>query len=329
MKNSKIILRKVIIYAIAACCIAWVVSGVNFEELFSHIHRMNPWWILSAVILDVFTTVLHGIRWRFLLQPLARLSLLRTVQAIYTGLFTNEILPVKAGEFVRGYLISRWVKVAFASVLPSIITERVFDGFILVIGFGLSTFFVTLPQAVVTAAGIMAAVLLFALFLFAVIGFKRRKFSGTIQSASTKKRGIVQHIAAFSSQFAGGLRLIKTSARLLTVLGASVLYLFTQVLAYWSVMKAYGIHFPIWVPAVTLIIVRLGTALPNAPANIGPFQFFCVLALTMFGVEKTTATGFAIVLWLVFSIPIFLLGSFAFLKSGLTWAEIHASSSNQ
>jgi hypothetical protein len=46
------------------------------------------------------------------------------------------------------------------------------------------------------------------------------------------------------------------------------------------------------------LFVRLGTAIPNPPANIGTFQFFCVLALSFFGVEKTVAAGFSIVYFL-------------------------------
>jgi hypothetical protein len=42
-----------------------------------------------------------------------------------------------------------------------------------------------------------------------------------------------------------------------------------------------------------ILIVRLGTMIPNAPANVGSFQFFTFLALGSFGVEKTVAAGFS------------------------------------
>ena len=41
-----------------------------------------------------------------------------------------------------------------------------------------------------------------------------------------------------------------------------------------------------------MLTVRLGTIIPNAPANVGGFQFFVVLALGLFAVSKTTAAGF-------------------------------------
>jgi uncharacterized protein (TIRG00374 family) len=314
--------KKIAVYIIAAGCIVWVLKGVRLNEMLSHMRGMNPWWIAGAVALDVITTVLHGIRWRFLLRSITSTRLLRTVQAIYTGLFANEILPVKAGEFVRGYLISRWANVSFASILPSMIAERVLDGSLLVLGLGLSASLLAIPREIKTAAVVFGAALLIVVLLLIVLAYRGKRSSGSVSGASLEKRGFTQHIAAFGGQFIAGLRLIKSSTRLSVLAGISVLYFSTQVLAYWLIMKAYGIHFSIGVPTVVLIIVRLGTAVPNAPANIGPYQFFCVLALMMFGVDKTTATGFAVALWLIFSIPILILGLAAFLGSGLSLSDL-------
>jgi hypothetical protein len=40
------------------------------------------------------------------------------------------------------------------------------------------------------------------------------------------------------------------------------------------------------VGAVVYLIVRLGTAVPNAPANVGTYQFFTVAGLTHFSVRR-------------------------------------------
>ena len=39
-------------------------------------------------------------------------------------------------------------------------------------------------------------------------------------------------------------------------------------------MLACGIDLSLGAAAIVLLIVRLGTAIPNAPANVGSFQFF-------------------------------------------------------
>ncbi|NIM19888.1 MAG: flippase-like domain-containing protein [Candidatus Latescibacteria bacterium] len=322
MRFPKRFFKKIVVYVIAAGCLAWVMSGVRFDELLLHMRSMHLWWVPAALIIDVLCIVSHGFRWKLLVQPVGSVALLRTIQAIYTGLFTNLILPLKPGEFVRGYLLSRWMDLPFASILPSMIAERIFDGSLLVLGIGLCTFFVSLPQKIVNAGVIVGAVILLVIGLIVLSAFADKKYSTTHTTDDVGIRKPIRRIKEFLSQFSSGMRSVWTSVRLLPVLAASMLYVFFQVLSYWMIMKAYGLHVSLWVPAVVLIIVRLGTAVPGAPANIGSYQFFCVIALTLFGIEKTMATGLAILLSLVFTIPILILGFLAFLKSGLTVSEL-------
>jgi hypothetical protein len=83
----------------------------------------------------------------------------------------------------------------------------------------------------------------------------------------------------------------------------SLAFLMAQMLAFWLVLRGYGLNVSIWTSATVLMIVHLGTAVPNAPANVGTYQFFCVLALTLFGVEKTAATAFSVIAFVILTIP--------------------------
>jgi uncharacterized membrane protein YbhN (UPF0104 family) len=91
-----------------------------------------------------------------------------------------------------------------------------------------------------------------------------------------------------------------------------------QILALWFIMLACQIRLPLWTSAVALLILRLGTTMPNAPANVGSFQFFSVLALRLFGVEKTVAVGFSIVYFISLTIPLWILGLLAIAGTGLS-----------
>ncbi|HYL62369.1 MAG TPA: hypothetical protein VE077_07080, partial [Candidatus Methylomirabilis sp.] len=60
-------------------------------------------------------------------------------------------------------------------------------------------------------------------------------------------------------------------------------------------------------------------SLPNAPANVGSYQFFCVLGLSIFSSwDKTTVTGFSIFAYLMLTLPILFIGFYAMMRSGLS-----------
>lgn len=321
MRFDRHVLKKTAVYLVATGCLVWVLRGVRLDDLVRDMRGLRLWWIAVALILDVVATVCHGLRWRLLLRPLGRVSLWRSLQAVYAGLFTNELLPMRAGELVRGYLMSRWIDRAFAVVLPSMITERFFDGMVLILGLGFAGPFVSLPDGIEVTSLIIAMVALFTLVAVGALALKDR--SVVIQSGAVDGwRRMATGTLEFVSRVFDGIRIVWTSKYLPPAVGLTVLYLSVQVLSFWMVMAGYGLHLSPWAPVVVLIFVRLGTAVPNAPANIGPYQFFCVVGLTLFGVDKTSAAGFAVVMWAAFGIPIWIIGFLAFAKSGLSLASV-------
>jgi hypothetical protein len=83
-------------------------------------------------------------------------------------------------------------------------------------------------------------------------------------------------------------------------------------------MRGCGLRLGFWAGVATLLIVHLGTALPNAPANLGTYQLSCAAGLMLFGIDKTTAAGLSVVVFVVLTIPLWMLGALAFGQSGLT-----------
>ena len=87
-------------------------------------------------------------------------------------------------------------------------------------------------------------------------------------------------------------------------------------------MLGYGLRLSLWIGVAVFVIVSLGTAIPNTPANIGSYQFFAVLGLTLFGVDKTSATGFSLVVFTLLTLPLLAIGFLALSRSGMSLAAI-------
>jgi len=118
------------------------------------------------------------------------------------------------------------------------------------------------------------------------------------------------------------LHAIGTSPSFYAAVLTSMAMPFCQVLGLWAVMRGYGLHLPLLAAAVVLLIINLGVSLPNAPANIGSYQAFCVLGLRIFNVDGDTATALSFFAFLALTIPLAFLGFAALLRSGMSFGAM-------
>ena len=281
------------------------------------------WWLVAlAVIFDILSYVVQGLRWQQLLHTAGTITTLRTTQAVYAGLFVNEILPMRIGELVRTYLVSRWLSVKFIAIIPSVAIERFFDALWLAAGIIITALFVQLPKDfrdAVNTLGI-ALVILVALFLYLLVF--RSKNGNTAKEISVTGWHPLRRLHYYLSTIANGIRDIGASRLFyFSLIGSGVMLIF-QIIAFWLVMEAYGLNLSVWAGSAVLLLLHLGTVIPNAPSNIGTYQFFCVVGLTYFGIDKTIATGFSVVVFIILTIPLWAIGLFAIGRSGMTVKEM-------
>src|SRR5258706_2754167 len=133
-------------YTLSAASLIWVFHGFNLQQTLADFATLDWRYVSIAVIFDLSIYLIHAWRWNILLRPVARPSFWRSVQAIYIGLYANEILPLRTGEVIRCYLMSHWNDVPISVALSSIAIERVLDGIWLVIGLMIAASRIELPQ---------------------------------------------------------------------------------------------------------------------------------------------------------------------------------------
>ncbi len=309
-------------YLLAFLCLFLVFYDARIGVIIEQMGAIRWRWMLAAVILEICVYILEGLQWQLLLKPQGRITWYKAMQAIYVGLFANEILPLRAGEVARAYLVSRWLKSSFVAILPSIMLQRFMDGIWLIIALGITAILVDLPKNLVQAADIFGVALLGATILLVFLIFRREK---KLERGSVETRyhwKLLQYFASVIQRIAAGIRTIGTSGSFYAAFGVAFFVLFFQVLSFWLMMLAYGITVSVWVGAAVLFIVLLGTAIPNAPANLGTFQFFAVLGLSLFEVDKTTATGFSVISFSLITALFLILGFFAVSMSGIHFKQI-------
>lgn len=306
-------------YGLATICLVWVLHDFHIVQELKNLANVSWQWVLIGMGCDVLSYIMQALRWKFLLAPFGKVRIRRSIRAVFAGLFANLVFPLRPGEVLRSYLLANSEEIGIGRVLGSVGVERFLD--LVIATAALSTLSLAsgdFPREERRAADILAYVTLFLLFLVGLLILY-------IEIKISKNKPVDGKKAHLPGKFMAvltDLHAIGTSPSFYVAVLTSMAIPLFQVLGLWAVMRAYGLPLTLLAGAVVLLIINLGVSLPNAPANVGSYQFFCVLGLSIFNVEKTRATGFSIFAFLALTIPLALLGFFALLRSGMSFGSM-------
>jgi uncharacterized protein (TIRG00374 family) len=303
-------------YVLSLGCLVWVLHNYKLGNLLPELRQLEWKWVALGVALDLSVYLSHAWRWVLLYRPVDRLPFWRTVQAIYIGLFANEVLPLRVGELIRGYLVAHWNDQLLSVVFASIGIERLIDGFWMILSFIVAVQHLKgIPGWLADTVRLIEGVVIGGTALLAYVMIHKTHAHAMVKES--RWAAALRHVVE-------GLHTMGNWRTLARVMPVSFLYLVLQIFSYWALMKAFELDLSLWDATAVLAIVRLGTVVPNAPGNIGLINAACVIALyDVFGVERNDATTFSFVLFLALTVPLLVGGAIATALTGLNLGEIH------
>ena len=301
-------------YGLALVCLIWVLRNFHLTQFLHEIANVSWKWVVLGMGCDVLSYAIQALRWKFLLAPFGKVRLSRSIRAVYSGLFANLVFPLRPGEVLRSYLLSNSEEIGIGRVLGSVGVERFVDLVIATAALAMVSLYINLPRQDQRVADTLAYVTLCLLFLVGLLILYIEVRLSLNPAASGKKTHLPGKFMAVLTD----LHAIGTSPSFYAAVLTSVLMPFFQVLGMWAMMRSYHLPLSLLAAVVVLLIVNLGVSLPNAPANVGSYQFFCVLGLSVFDVEKNSAAGFSFFAWVALTLPLALLGFGALLRSGMS-----------
>ncbi len=151
---------------ISAAFVVIAFRGQDFGEIGRSLGKVNLLWLVPALAIYFVGVWFRSVRWAILLRSLApEVSGKSLFSTVVVGYMANNVLPLRTGELVRSYLVSKEHNVRKTSVLATIAVERIFDGFTM-LGFMLvATAFVSF-----TSELRHLAIFAFAIFTVLLIG---------------------------------------------------------------------------------------------------------------------------------------------------------------
>jgi uncharacterized protein (TIRG00374 family) len=301
--------------------------NVPLADLGAALAHFDWRWLLAGFAVSLLLMVFRAWRWQLELLPLEQIGVGRLWVVCSVAYMAINLLPVRLGEFVRPWLLSRRSRVSFSNVVGTLVVEKTMDSFAIVFYILVGLLTATDLPLWVRRGAIFPAVAAAALaVVVALVWWKGEPFVD---------RYVVRHLP---QRFGGGLkrvtraiidgmRILPNGRLLAAVFVVSLALWFLPILSSWVIIKAFGFAVPFDAALIVFIFIGFGTALPNAPGMIGTFQYACVLALGLFGVSQADALAYGLVLNALQLVSLVVQGVLALPLAGVTLADFRTARS--
>jgi uncharacterized protein (TIRG00374 family) len=322
--------------AITVATLALALRDVSFRDVARDMGRASPWWLLGLGVPGQVAGVwIRARRWRHLtdaLQPIPQGPLFR---ATAVGLMGNNVLPLRAGEVLRAWVLARESGAPLAGVFGTVVLERVIDSICFVglafavIAFGVARHGGPLAAAAGPLAAMAGAPLLAVLVLRVAPEASVRLFerlAGPVLPASTTASA-----AGLLRRFAEGLGSLRGGAHLFWIAWHSVLlWGVSQMIPFLAGILALhldlgGLGASLTAAYTTMIVVGIAVSIPSAPGFFGPYHLACREALSRFGVPDAEALALGTLVHAVYWVTVTGLGLAVLHRRGASLASLEAA----
>ena len=320
-------LRTVVIVLLSIGLLAIFLRGAHLDIVWAEIKLANTWLVTLSAAVTVMTMVLRALRWQYLLEPIGHARFASAFKTTTIGFAASAVLPARAGEVIRPYLLARQEGLSATATFATIIIERVLDAvtcvmllasFVLFFDPGMdradSRLYGLVEIGGITV-GALALLVLFGMFVAARDPAAAGRWAYKLEHLLPGK--LMHKLAAALLRFAEGLAVVRTPRRLALALFLSFPLWLSIGLGIWAVTRAFGIEMPFSGSFLLIALLVVGVSVPT-PGGVGGFEAAVQIGLTSFyGVPNDRAVGAALVLHAVSLAPTIVLGFLFVIQDGL------------
>jgi glycosyltransferase 2 family protein len=282
---------------------------VDLDRFTEGLRQVDPIALILALLGIAAGMVLRAIRWRSLFPPFARPPLAAVLRAVLVGYLFDSVLLMRSGEAARIVFLHRETGVSRAQALGTAVVERLAD-VVVVIGLLLcATPFLpkvdwlsraaVLAVAALVAAGVLALV-------FRNDDARGRRLLDTL----LRRLPFISNEQAdrMGSNLSLGLACLRQPRVIVQGLGLTIAAWLASLLSYAVVVSSFGLAVGLGAALLVLVAVSLAAILPSLPASLGVFEAAAVLALSIYGVDQSSALACAVVLHALIVFPAVIAG---------------------
>ena len=304
--KPKLLLKIAASLVVGVVCVFYAVHGMDRHQVLQNIRALSLGGVAAYVGTLAVTHFFRSWRWAFLLRPLgARVPLRRLIPISSVGFMAILALPIRLGEFVRPYYVTRETHVRMSAALGTVAVERIVDGLLISILF--------FASYAISSADVFSRELRIGAWL-SLIGFvSLTTFLAVAHVWTDRTIGLVLRVSMLR-RFAparaevlgdklrsliSGFRVMSDRRNFGLFLLQSVLYWGANGLGMWILAQQMDLPISPSAAFTTMAFTGVVLSLPNSPGLVGQFHAAIKMGLTAYlplAVVNAKGMAYAIVL---------------------------------
>lgn len=320
--------RAALVALLAIALLALFLRNTDLRQVWGEVRHARLELVALAIVITGLTYLFRAIRWRYLLAPIGHVSLTNAFRATVIGFAATALLPARAGEVLRPWMLARKEGLSATAAFATIILERVLDMVMVLLLFG-AFLLLTDPgvargdelafSRLKIGGAVAAAISVVALGgMFVLAGHPATMARIEAIIARVLPARFAAPAVRFARTFAAGLAIVRQPRRLGMAMLLSLPLWLSIAAGIWTVSLAFHVEMPFTGSFLMMALLVVGVAVPT-PGAVGGFHYFYRLGATAFyGAPNDRAVGAAIVLHAVSFVPVALLGLVFLAQEGLS-----------
>lgn len=303
---------------------------IDLQQLLAALRMLDYRFLAVAVAVTLISYSARAVRWHYLILPQKRAKPGNLLSATIICYMANNLLPARLGEFARAIVLAQKEKLEVSGVFASLVIDRLFDGFSVLIILVFTFFTVKLPpgmesvqNGLVTGGYVTLAVYL---VIIAFLVILKRSTASTVHFVSLLlkpfPRVFAEKAVKLLVSFISGLQLPSKPGDLLAIILSSAFIWATAVWPIDLVLQAFNIHLPFSASLFILIFLVFAVMVPASPGYVGTYHAACMYGLMAFAIPKEKALSVALVVHAISFFPVILFGFFFLWKDKISFSAL-------
>ena len=281
----------------------------DFSQIWSILKTVRLELLLVVFIISVLGLMLRSYRWKTLGKEYGNVPWKHCFEATSIGLMLNNFVPFRGGDLFQGYFLSKKSGLPKSYTMATVFLERLMDIVPPLLMIIVGSFFVVLPEQI-KLSKILILLLILAAIIYVFIS-ERKRFIRIIGNFMHQRHSA--KIDHFLDNLAHAVLFMKDRQVLTQSFPLTLFnwFIFSGISTY-LLLRSVGIEIGALNVYLVLGISIISVAIPSSPGFVGTWEFFTMLALSIFKIDKDRALSYAVISHFMALLPTTLIGLYYF-----------------